>query len=342
MPDERGQNNRQSRGGDIVAAARRVADEVLFPAAMETDAADTVPSDGLDVLAQAGLYGLTGPVSAGGLDADFQTVCAVVEALSSGCLTTAFVWAQHIGAVLAAGASENEVIRGWVPSLCSGERRAGLALGGAPPGPARLKALETGDGWVFDGSSPFVSGWGRIDVVHTAARTDDGRLVWAFVDARPGGTLAVERLGLVALNATATVRADFVGHPVPSDRVSSVVRHSAEPPPPELLRIHASFALGVAVRCCGLLGPTPLDEQLARVRAELDRLDPATIQQARGAAGEVALRAGAALAVAAGSRALLLADHTQRLVREALFTLVYALRPASRDEALAILGARSR
>jgi hypothetical protein len=33
--------------------------------------------------------------------------------------------------------------------------------------------------------------------------------VWALVDARESETLSVERLGLVALNATATVRADF-------------------------------------------------------------------------------------------------------------------------------------
>jgi alkylation response protein AidB-like acyl-CoA dehydrogenase len=327
---------------DVVAASRRLADEVLFPSALKTDAARALPTEALDALARAGLYGLTGPASAGGLEADFPTVCAVVEALSSGCLTTAFVWAQHIGAVRAAAASENEAIKEWVPSLCSGERRAGLALGGALPGPASLRARQTRDGWIFDGSSPFVSGWGRIDVMHTAARTEHGRLVWAFVDARQSGTLAVERLELVALNATATVRAEFTAHAVPSSRVTSVVPFSDEAPPPELFRIHSSFALGVAARCCSLLGSTPLDEQLAAVRAELDRLDPGTIQQARGAAGEVALRAGAAVAVATGSRSLLLADHAQRLLREALFTLVYALRPASRDEVLAALGAKSR
>jgi hypothetical protein len=106
-----------------------------------------------------------------------------------------------------------------------------------------------------------------------------------------------------------------------------------------LLRIHASFALGVASRCCRLLGPTQLDEELSCVRAELDRLDPATIQRARSAAGELALRAAAALSVATGSRSLLLADNAQRLAREALFTLVYALRPDSRAALLAQLRA---
>src|SRR5581483_7741606 len=183
---------------DVVETAQHLADEVLFPAALSTDAADTVPVELLDELASAGLYGR--------VERDFPTACSVVEALASGCLTTTFVWVQHLGGVRAAAMSENPAMAGWVPLLASGERRAGLALGGALPGKPLLVARETGGGWLLDGVSPFVSGWGRIDVVHTAARTDDDRIVWGFVEA---ADLAVERLRLVALNATATVRADF-------------------------------------------------------------------------------------------------------------------------------------
>src|SRR6266705_2931427 len=168
---------------DILGTAQRLADDVLFPAALATDAADVVPVELLDALADAGIYALTGPASAGGPDADFQTVCGVVESLSSGCLTTTFIWAQHIGAVLAAASSENTAIGEWVGPLCRGERRAGLALGGAVPGPPALRANEEEGVWRFSGTSPFVSGWRRIDVMHTAARTDDGRLVWALIDA---------------------------------------------------------------------------------------------------------------------------------------------------------------
>jgi alkylation response protein AidB-like acyl-CoA dehydrogenase len=324
----------------VVETAQRLADEVLFPAALATDAADAVPVELLDALADAGLYGLAGPTAAGGLDADFGTVCAVVEALASGCLTTAFVWVQHLGAVLAVASSENAALRDeWLRPLCRGEGRTGLALGGAVPGPARLTARETGGGWAFDGSSPFVSGWGRIDVVHTAARTEDRRVVWALVDAAETATLAVERVELAALNATATVRATFRARPVPAGRVTSVSPFREGPTPPEVLRIHASLALGVAARCCRLLGPSPLDDQRADCRAELDRLDPETIEAARASAGELALRAAAALMTSRGSRSLLVGDHAQRLAREALFVLVYALRPGSRDALLERLGA---
>ena len=323
---------------DIVSTAQQLADDVLFPAALATDASGTLPAALLDALAHAGLYGLTGPDWAGGLDADFPTACAVVEALASGCLTTTFVWVQHIGTVLAAASSGNEAMRDWTAALSRGERRAGLA-GAASPGPAQLVAHETADGWTFDGVAPFVSGWGLIDVAHTAARTEDGRVVWALVDAHESSTLAVERLGLVALNATATMRAAFRAHPVPAERVTSVSPYREGPTPPAVLRIHAALALGVAGRCCRLLGPTSLDDELLRCRAELDRLDGQTIEAARASAGELALRAAGALAVNGGSRSLLLDQHAQRLVREALFVLVYALRPGSRASLLARLGA---
>jgi alkylation response protein AidB-like acyl-CoA dehydrogenase len=325
---------------NLVDLAQRIAEDVLFPAALATDSASVLPVELLDALADAGFYGLTGPRSAGGAEADFRTACGVVEAISSGCLTTAFVWAQHIGAVIAAASSENPAIAEWVAPLCRGHRRAGLALGGALPGPPALRATASGSGWVFSGTSPFVSGWDRIDVIHTAARADDGRLIWALVDARESDSLTVRRLDLVALNATNTVRAELHDHPVSTERVTSVAPFGEGPPPPELLRIHASFGLGLVRQCCRLLGSTPLDDELSSVRAELDRLDPATIQRARGSIGGLALRAAGALAVASGSRSLLTSEHAQRLVREALFVLVYALRPGSREAALADLGAK--
>jgi alkylation response protein AidB-like acyl-CoA dehydrogenase len=319
---------------ELVTRAERIADEVLFPAALATDRADVVPVELLDALAECGLYGLTGPSSDGGLEADFADVCGVIDRLASGCLTTTFVWVQHLGAVFAVAGTPNEEIRAWLPSICSGERRAGLALGGAIPGEPLLVAHEAGEGWRFSGISPFVSGWGRVDVIHTAARTDDGRLVWALVDAQASDTLAVERLELVALNATATVRASFRDHVVPAARVTSVGGYEEAPPPPALVRIHAALPLGVLRRCCALLGESKLDGELETLRAELDSLDPDTIGASRAAAGELALRAAAAVAVETGSRSLVLSEHAQRLVREALFCLVYALRPDARASLL--------
>jgi alkylation response protein AidB-like acyl-CoA dehydrogenase len=323
---------------DIVQTAQRIADDVLFPAALDTDASDIVARDRLDALAEAGLYGVAAPAEAGGLGADFGTFCAAVEALASGCLTTAFVWTQHHGLVRAVAGDQALAAR-WLEPLARGEIRAGLALGGALPKPT-LNAERYADGWILQGASPFVSGWGRVDVVHVAARAGDGEIVWLIADALEGPSVRAERLGLAALNATATVRVTFDRLLIPADRVTGKYP-AGEHAAPEVLRVHAALALGVAARCCRLLGPTSLDVDLASLRAELDRLGPGTAV-ARASAGELALRAAAALMTAEGSRSLLVTHQAQLLAREAMFALVYALRPASRAALLANLGAPER
>jgi Acyl-CoA dehydrogenase, N-terminal domain len=326
---------------DPVAVAERLADELLFPAALTTDAAEAVPQELLDALAEAGLYGVAGPEWAGGLDLPLDAFCAVAEALAGGCLTTAFVWMQHHGAVRAvASSADTDVRAAWAEPLTSGRVRAGLALGGAIPGPALLRARAEDGGWILSGESPWLSGWGRVDVVHTAARTDDGRLVWALVDAREDETLRVTPLSMVALQATATVSAHFREHPVPPERVTAVVPFAEAPAPPEVLRVHATLALGVACRCCRLLGATPLDGELVRCRAALAAGGDG-IAAARAEAGLVAVRAASALAATTGARSLLRDGHVQRLWREALFALVYALRPQVREALLERLGSEA-
>ena len=62
-----------------VAAARSLADEVLFPAALAVDRADAVPAGHLDRLADAGLYALAGPPEAGGLGSDPHAVARFEE-----------------------------------------------------------------------------------------------------------------------------------------------------------------------------------------------------------------------------------------------------------------------
>lgn len=326
--------------GAIVGTAQRLADDVLFPLALETDAADTIPRERLDALADAGLYGLRGPSWAGGMEADLDTICAVTEALASGCLTTTFVWAQHVATAFVAGASGSPAMRAWVEPLCRGDVRSGLALAGALPGPAPLRASRTRGGWRLTGTCPWVSGWGRTDVLHTAALADDDSVVWSLVDAREGPDLRVERDALVALNATATVTLTFRGHVVGDERVTVVSPPEGQSPPaPASLRIHAALALGVVARCTSLLGPSPLDDELVASRAALAAGDAETMPDARAGAAELALRSAAALMCASGSSSLRRDRHPQRLAREALFLSVFAARSPIREAFLARLGA---
>jgi alkylation response protein AidB-like acyl-CoA dehydrogenase len=328
--------NETTSGDEIVRTAQGLAEELLFPAALGTDAADVLPAGHLDALAEAGFYGLPAPVPLGGLGADFPTVCTVIEVLAGACLTTAFVWSQHLGAVQAV-AQNPALAQTWVSSLCQGQARASLALAGTLPATPRLRAIPRDGGWVFTGTAPWVSGWGRIDVIHTAARDPDDNVVWALVDATKNPALEAERLNLLAVNASATVRLRFTDCLVPAERVTAIVPPGQwSAPNPFAMRIHASLALGIAARCGQLAGSSPLDDELTSCRAGLDEAlaTPESMPAARAAASELAVRAAARLVVLQGSRAVLPDHHAQRLSREALLLLAFGLRAPVRSALL--------
>jgi alkylation response protein AidB-like acyl-CoA dehydrogenase len=187
-----------------------------------------------------------------------------------------------------------------------------------------LTARAVGGGWILDGSAPWVTGWGRIDVVHAGARDPNGGIVWALVDAQAGPTLLAEPLRLAAMAASATVTLSFRKHFVAEDRVTSIqpVAEWAERDA-ATLRVNGSLALGVAGRCCSLLGGSPLAEELRACRAALDRAAPQAMPKLRAWASDLAMRAAAMLVIAGGGRSILLDQHAQRLAREALFLLVF-------------------
>jgi alkylation response protein AidB-like acyl-CoA dehydrogenase len=141
--------------------ARELATGVLAPAAMRVEASQRVPPEHLDLLAAEGFYGLAGPQAAGGLDVPFAAASQIIEILAGGCLSTTFVWMQHHGVVRAVAETANTALRqAMLGPLCRGERRAGVALAGLLPGPPRLRARAAEGGYVLDGTSPWVTGWG--------------------------------------------------------------------------------------------------------------------------------------------------------------------------------------
>jgi alkylation response protein AidB-like acyl-CoA dehydrogenase len=326
--------------GGIVDRAQRLADDVLFPAALDTDTADLVPVELLDELAARGFYGLFCPPQCGGLGCDAATGFAVIEALASGCLTTTFVWVQHLGGAVAACLSTGAIREEWAEDLCRGRRRAGVAFAHLRrPGPPLLTAVPVDAGWRLDGTAPWVTGWGRIDVVHTAAREGDD-IVWVLVDAESSSSLTVTRLPLAAIDASATVEMHLHGHVVSDRRVTH-----REPLAQWLerdaggLRANGSLALGLVRRCCHLLGASPVDDRLAEVRHALDSAGPEELPAARAAATALALQASAALVAKGGGRAIVRDQHAQRLAREALFLLVQGQTAGIRHEQVRLLGA---
>ena len=93
---------------DVLAVARELADEALFPDAMRVDRLDVLPVAHLDALAAAGLYGAPAPADGGGLGLDLVQVANVVEELAGGCLAVTFVLIQHFRLVMTLAAAEDQ------------------------------------------------------------------------------------------------------------------------------------------------------------------------------------------------------------------------------------------
>jgi alkylation response protein AidB-like acyl-CoA dehydrogenase len=315
-----------------VQAASRLADEILFPTANEVDALPILPRERLDLLAEGGWYGLSAPSS--GLD--FASAAPILEAFAGGCLTTTFVWMQHLGTPPAC-AFGPEHLRPWVERLASGERRSTVAFGGLLPNPP-LRAREDGEEWIVDGVAPWVSGWGLSDLIHVAARTPDDDVVWLLIDA-PSPGMRAQPLRLLAVNASATVTLHFDGVRVDRGRETSRFPWADWPSRDAMgLRTNGSVALGVAARCCRLIGPSRLDEALVARRAALDAGTPDTMPAARAAAAAFAVQAASALVAHEGSAAVVVGNHAERLLREATVLLVFGSRPSIKRELLRRLG----
>jgi len=317
--------------------ARQIAGDVLLPAALAVDRADRVPSAHLDLLAAEGFYGVAAPVEDGGLGLDdFASAAAIIETLASGCLATTFVYLQHHGPVIAAALSREPGIRErFLGPLARGERRGGIALSGLRAGPAALHIREVPGGYQLDGETPWVTGWDLIDTVQVAARGEDNIIRYLLADAVAGPTLHPVPLELVAVNASRTVNLRFTRHVIPADRLTGTADYDEwKAGDAGGSALNGFLALGVAGRCCALLGPGPLDEEVQACRAALLLADAAGTPAARAAAAELALRAATILVVRTGGRSILRDNHAQRLLREAAFLQVFGTRPAIRSALL--------
>lgn len=338
----------------LLDRARRLADDVLFPAAADVDARGLIPASHFAALAEAGLYGIAAPegekaAELGG-PADLP---AVTEVLAGACLTTTFTWMQHHGMVRTLASTPRSDLRErYLAAATTGTLRCGVALAGALPEPPRLWATRESDGYRLDGDAPLVTGWGLVDLVQVAARDvatahapdEEAVIITAVLDARPVPGLTAHPLALLAAQGSNTVQLRFDGVLVPDEHVSGQTTRSAFlAGMTASSRINGCLALGVAGRCVRLIAATGRSAAAERLGAELDTAradldaglaDPALLPVARAAASELAYQAAGALVVAAGSAGILDRHPAGRLLREAAFTLVAAGRDEIRADLL--------
>ena len=329
---------RMAAESDWVVRARRIADEELFPAALTVERLDHVVPDQLDKLASEGFYGIAAPVEHGGLGRNLYPVLGdVIAALAGGCLTTTFVWLQHLTPLMAvASIAQPRDRERWLAPLASGKVRAGLAM--ARPELIRVRAVP--GGYELTGESAWVTGWELIHVLLVGGVDERDMLHFFLVDARESApseppTLTVRPTQLMAVQASRTVSLTFNRHFVPADRlgltqplnqfVAAEAGGSA---------MNGFLAVGVAERCARLLETDDLEADIADTRQRLLNATGDEVPDARAQSSLLAARAAARLVVRTGSRSVLMDENAGRLHRESGFLLVFGLRPAIKESLL--------
>ncbi|HQU41605.1 MAG: isovaleryl-CoA dehydrogenase [Planctomycetia bacterium 21-64-5] len=130
--------------------------------------------------------------------------------LSSACLATTFVLTQPLGVCRRLAVSDNHALRDeLLPKLASGHVFATVGISHLTTSRRHLAkpvlaARETDNGFVLNGSIPWVTGAVLADYIVTGATCDDGRQILAVLPTNLPGFSASPPARLVGLTATLT------------------------------------------------------------------------------------------------------------------------------------------
>lgn len=351
----------------ILAEARRLADEVFRPNAERADQGDIHGQVGENVrlLAEAGYFGLGISPDFGGMGADDVTRREYTELMASACGVTAFVQQQlHAGGGFVGGGQSEELKRKKLPQFAAGQELCGVAFSHLRrPGPPMVSAKPTPGGYRVQGKAPWVTGWALLDSFILGATLPNGDHLFCYLP-KAGNEAALEpgpRIPLVVMNASDTVEVTLSDVFVPEAHVLSIR-------PAEALRRgdfcgisgHVFLPLGCArgsVHYLRALAEKRRDDTLAHAAEafaqEIDACRRDALHwsgacvdlpdykehalRARAMAIVLAVRAAHASVAATGGTAHLLANPPQRLLREAIFYTTIAQTSDVREATLDLL-----
>jgi short-chain 2-methylacyl-CoA dehydrogenase len=207
---------------------RAFAEEVVAPRAEAMDRAEELDPEVLDQMAGMGLFGLPFPEDAGGMGADYLTLCLAVEELARVDSSVAITLeaAVSLGAMPIWRFGDSEQHRRWLRPLAAGEQLAAFGLtepgGGSDAGSLRTRAALDGEEWVIDGAKAFITNAGldRTGLVTVAAVTGErpdgrGEITTIIVPAGTPGYRVGRRYRKVGWHASDTRELSFEGCRVP-------------------------------------------------------------------------------------------------------------------------------
>ncbi|MFO0947874.1 MAG: acyl-CoA dehydrogenase family protein [Planctomycetota bacterium] len=182
----------------------------LSSRADQVGAMEAWPAESLAMCANYGVHQWFFPLNWGGQDWSETDILRGYLRLSAACLTTTFVLTQWQGACRRIVTSENyRLAASLIPDLISGKTFATVGISHLTTSRRHLSrpalaAEPTGDGFMLDGFSPWVTGAPKAQTIVTGATLADGRQILVAVPTDLPGVEIGEPLRLMGLSGSET------------------------------------------------------------------------------------------------------------------------------------------
>jgi len=165
---------------EIIELARKIGKERILPVRATLDEGEEFPWDIIQILADAGLFGIYVPQEYGGLGFGNFENCLAVEELSRYCIGISVSFAASgLGAypILLYGNEEQK--KKYLPLIASGKKLAAFGItessAGSDAAAIRTTAARDGNEYVINGVKQWITNGGEAEIYSVIVKTDKAK-----------------------------------------------------------------------------------------------------------------------------------------------------------------------
>lgn len=328
----------------------------LAPQVQAIDREGFYPEQFLRSLGALGGFNSALPSESGGNGAGLATQIAVTAAVAEQCGSTAFlVWCQSSCAWYLQNAANQAVRDLYLQDVAQGRLLCGTGMSNAVKHLAgiekiHLRARREGDGYVVNGSLPWVSNVGDGHLAIVAAAVEDEGYIMFAVPSSAQGFQTRACLEFSGLEGTQTLNLRFQNVLITADHVLAhpeQFRQYVSRIKPGFVLGQIGMGVGIVRACLGIIQDSngsvghvnaflddqdqELTDRLAHIQAQLSALAPQAqagsaeilpVLKARAAISELTLKAANSAILHAGAKGYLMIHPAQRRLREAIFVAI--------------------
>ena len=161
----------------IVAMIRDFVKRDIEPVATRMDIDDVYPQEIVEKMKELGLFGCIISEEYGGMGLNYVTYAMIIEEICKGWMSVSGIINSHlIMAYVVQTFGTEDQKRAWLPAMCSGEKRGGIALT-EPNCGSDVQAIETGavrsgDHYIVNGTKMMITNGEQGNTFAVLAKTD--------------------------------------------------------------------------------------------------------------------------------------------------------------------------